>query len=129
MRQVLAHQSGHVVVDTPAPEEAFYDWDTLCRLLAAQPPAWEPGTAMGEAALFYGHLIGEVVRRVDGRSLGRFLRDEVCEPAGLDFHIGLNEGELARVADLTGYGEAFRRAGEGFDGAPAARLREPTGFA
>jgi CubicO group peptidase (beta-lactamase class C family) len=112
MRQVLAHQSGHVVLDEPAPTEAFYDWDAMCRSLAAQEPAWEPGTAHGEAALFYGHLIGEVVRRVDGRSLGRFLRDEICGPEGLDVHIGLTEPELARVADLTGFGDAFRRAGD-----------------
>ncbi len=108
MRQVLAHQSGHVVLDAPAPEDAWYDWDRLCRLLAAQEPAWEPGTAHGEAALFYGHLIGEVVRRVDGRSLGAFLREEICAPNDLDLHIGLRDDELPRVADLTGFGDAFR---------------------
>ena len=84
VRQVLAHASGHVALDRPVGEEAFYDWDLMCRLLAEQEPSWEPGTAIGESALFYGHLVGEVVRRVDGRSLGRFLRDEVCGPLGLD---------------------------------------------
>ena len=68
-------------LDEPAPTEAFYDWERLCALLARQEPAWTPGTAHGESALFYGHLVGELVRRVDGRSLGRFLRDEVCGPA------------------------------------------------
>jgi CubicO group peptidase (beta-lactamase class C family) len=107
MRQVLGHRSGHVVLDELAPEEVWYDWDRLCGLLATQAPAWEPGTEQGEAALFYGHLVGEVVRRVDGRTLGRFLREEVCEPLGLDFHVGLTDDDLPRVADLTGFGDVF----------------------
>ena len=74
-----------------------------------QEPSWEPGTAQGESALFYGHLLGQVVRAVDGRSLGRFLREEVCGPLGLDFHIGLGDAELARVADLTGFDAEFHR--------------------
>lgn len=111
MRQVLSHRSGIVVLDEDAPVEAFYDWDLMCGLLAGQQPAWEPGTAHGESALFYGHLIGEVVRRVDGRSLGDFLSEEVCGPLGLDFHIGVSENDLPRVADLTGYDEAFHRRG------------------
>jgi CubicO group peptidase (beta-lactamase class C family) len=77
VRQLLSHQAGVVALDEPAPTEAFYDWDWLCSLLAEQEPAWEPGTAHGESALFYGHLVGELVRRVDGRGLGRFLREEV----------------------------------------------------
>lgn len=112
LRQILAHQSGLSWLDAPAPEEAFYDWDLLCSLLAAQPPAWEPGTAHGESALFFGHLVGEVVRRVDGRGLGTFLREEVCGPLGLDFHVGLGDAELDRTVELTGYDDAFRRRGE-----------------
>ncbi len=111
MRQVLCHRSGHVVLDREAPQHAFYDWDLMCRLLTEQEPTWEPGTEQGESALFYGHLIGEVVRRVDGRTLGRFLREEVCGPLGLDFIIGLRDDELARVVDLTGYDAEFRRRG------------------
>ena len=70
LRQLLSHQAGVVALDEPAPTEAFYDWDRLCSLLAAQEPAWEPGTAHGESALFYGHLVGELVRRAGGRGLG-----------------------------------------------------------
>lgn len=102
VRQVLDHSAGHVVLDEPAAEEAFYDWGLMCRLLERQQPSWPPGTAVGESALFYGHLVGELVRRVDGRSLGRFLRDEVTRPLGLDFHVGVQEADLSRVADLTG---------------------------
>jgi CubicO group peptidase (beta-lactamase class C family) len=69
-----------VALGEPVPTEAFCDWQRLCALLAAQEPAWEPGTAHGESALFYGHLVGELVQRADGRGLGRFLREEVCDP-------------------------------------------------
>ena len=112
MRQVLCHQSGLALLEAPAPEEAFYDWDLMCSLVAAQRPLWEPGTACGESALLYGHQIGEVVRRVDGRTLGTFLREEVCEPHGVDFAVGLRDDELPRVAELTGFDESFRRRGE-----------------
>lgn len=107
VRHVLSHQAGVVAIDERVPTEAFYDWDTLCALLARQEPEWEPGTAHGESALFYGHLVGELVRRVDGRSLGRFLREEVCGPLGLDFAVGLSDADLPRVVDLTGLGAAF----------------------
>ncbi len=128
MREVLAHRSGLVVLDEDAPEEVFYDWDRMCTLLAKQPPAWEPGTAHGESALFYGHLVGEVVRRTDGRSLGRFLADEVCEPLSLDFQVGVAEQDLGRVADLTGFDEEFRRAGvEGRSDLYVRALNNPPG--
>ena len=128
MREVLAHRSGLVVLDEDAPEEVFYDWDRMCTLLAKQPPAWEPGTARGESALFYGHLVGEVVRRTDGRSLGRFLADEVCEPLSLDFQVGVAEQDLGRVADLTGFDEEFRRAGvEGRSDLYVRALTNPPG--
>ena len=107
VRQVLSHQAGVVALDEPAPTEAFYDWDWLCALLAAQEPAWEPGTAHGESALFYGHLVGELVRRVDGRGLGRFLREEVCGPRGLDYLVGLTAAEQARAVELTGLAQYF----------------------
>jgi CubicO group peptidase (beta-lactamase class C family) len=109
VRQLLSHQAGVVALDAPATTEAFYDWDWLCSLLAAQEPAWEPGTAHGESALFYGHLIGELVRRADGRGLGQFLRAEICGPLGLDFFVGLTAAEQARAVDLTGVDEYARQ--------------------
>jgi len=106
VRDLLSHQSGLVALTEPAPTEAYFDWDLMCTLLADQQPAWTPGTAHGEAALFFGHPLGQVVRAVDGRTLGRFLADEVCRPNGLDLHIGLPATEHERVAELTGF-EAF----------------------
>lgn len=110
VQQVLSHQAGVVMLDQPSPTEAFYDWDRLCRLLAAQEPCWEPGTAHGESAMFYGHLVGELVRRVDGRGIGRFLQEEVCGPLGLDFAFGLDSAQQARTVCLTGLDDAFRAA-------------------
>jgi CubicO group peptidase (beta-lactamase class C family) len=116
LRQVLSHQAGVVALDEPVPTETFYDWDRMCALLAAQEPAWEPGTAHGESALFYGHLVGELVRRTDGRTLGRFLAEEVCGPHELDFHIGLVPAEQDRAIELTGLSPAYRAAN--LDGKP-----------
>ena len=112
VRDVLSHRAGVVVLEQDAPEEAFYDWELMCSLLAREEPAWAPGTAQGESALFYGHLLGQVVRAVDGRTVGRFLREEICGPHDLDFHIGLGDAELARAADLTGFDAEFRAAQE-----------------
>ena len=105
---VDAIQDGVVMLDRQVPTGAFYDWDWLCALLAAQQPAWPPGTAHGESPLFYGHLVGELVRRVDGRGVGGFLREEICGPAGLDFAFGLCPSQQARAVDLTGLDDAFR---------------------
>jgi CubicO group peptidase (beta-lactamase class C family) len=127
LRQVLCHTSGHVLLDEPQPEEALYDWDLLCAALERQQPAWPPGTAIGEAALFYGHLLGQVVRAVDGRTLGTFLRDEVCGPHGLDFHVGVRPADLPRVADLTGYDAALRAHLERRGGLMARALSNPPG--
>ena len=84
--------------------------ERLTALLAAEPPLWEPGTRHGEIAGFYGHLVGEVVRRVDGRTLGRFLADELASPWGLDFHVGLGPAEQARAARLVDEGGLWRRS-------------------
>ncbi|HET6652703.1 MAG TPA: serine hydrolase domain-containing protein [Nocardioides sp.] len=127
VRQVLTHTSGHVVLDEPQPVEAFYDWDLMCAALERQQPAWPPGTALGESALFYGHLLGQVVRAVDGRSLGGFLHDEVCAPLGLDFHVGVPEPDLDRVADVTGFGDEFDRGKRERGGLMLEALSNPPG--
>src|SRR4051794_40900880 len=69
-------------------------------MLAAQVPWWEPGTASGYHALTYGHLIGEVIRRITGQRLGEFLAAQVAGPLGADFHIGLPSSEFHRVANV-----------------------------
>lgn len=110
VRHLLAHQAGLLVLREPQPAAALLDWERLTALLAAEPPLWEPGTRHGECAGFYGHLVGEVVRRVDGRSLGRFFAEEVAAPWELDFHIGLGPAERARAARLYDPQGSWRRS-------------------
>lgn len=110
VRHLLTHQSGLLVLREQQPGTTLVDWQGLTRLLAAEPPLWEPGTRHGECAGFYGHLAGEVVRRVDGRSLGRFLAEEIAGPWGLDFHIGLGPAERARAARLVDQHGRWRRS-------------------
>jgi CubicO group peptidase (beta-lactamase class C family) len=112
VRHVLSHQAGVVALDAPAPTDVLYDWDILCALLAAQEPEWPPGTAHGESALFYGHLVGELVRRIDGRRAGVYMREELCAPAGLDFLVGLTPADLPRAVDLTCLGDIQSRSGD-----------------
>ena len=85
----------------------------------AQAPVWEPGTAHGYHAVTYGYLVGEVVRRISGRALGTYFREEVAEPLGLDFWIGLPEEQEPRVAPLVG--DLGRRADGDLDDATRAR--------
>jgi CubicO group peptidase (beta-lactamase class C family) len=100
VRWLLSHQAGVPALREDVPRDQRFDWDFWTLALAAEAPWWEPGTQHGYHALSFGHLVGEVVRRADGRSLGRYFREEFAEPLGLDFHIGLAAEEDARVADL-----------------------------
>ncbi|MCU1498381.1 MAG: putative esterase [Acidimicrobiales bacterium] len=117
--QVLGHTAGLSGWD-PAIEPAdLYDWDKAVGVLAAQAPLWEPGTASGYHALTQGYLEGEIVRRVTGRSLGTFFREEVAEPLRADFHIGLPASEEPRVGRMVPP-RAGLRGGESIDRASIA---------
>ncbi len=97
---LMSHSAGLSGWKEKITREDLYDWDKATALLAAQAPYWEPGTAPGYHALTQGYLVGEVVRRITGRSLGTVFRQEIAEPLGADFHIGLAAEHDARVADL-----------------------------
>ncbi len=98
--QVMSHTAGLSGFDPAITPEDLYDWDAICKGLAAQEPWWEPGTQSGYHLITQGNLLGEIVRRVTGRSVGTFFREEVAEPLGADFYIGLPASEDDRVADL-----------------------------
>jgi CubicO group peptidase (beta-lactamase class C family) len=101
VRHVMSHSAGLCGFDPPLESvEELYDWDAICARLAAQTPWWEPGTASGYHGVTQGYLQGEIVRRVTGRSIGTFFREEVAEPLGADFHIGLDPSLDDRVGEL-----------------------------
>ncbi|RZS39202.1 CubicO group peptidase (beta-lactamase class C family) [Herbihabitans rhizosphaerae] len=100
VRWLLSHQAGLPVLDQPLSLAGALTWTPMAEALAAQRPSWTPGSEHGYHALTFGWLVGEVVRRVSGKSLGSFFRDEIAEPLGLDFWIGLPESEHHRVAPL-----------------------------
>ena len=100
VQHVMSHSAGLSGFDSRVEIEELYDWDRICKKLAAQAPWWEPGTASGYHALTQGYLQGEILRRVDGRTLGTFFKDEVAAPLKIDFHIGLDARHDHRVGEM-----------------------------
>ncbi|GAA2876617.1 EstA family serine hydrolase [Pseudonocardia halophobica] len=100
VRHLLSHTSGVSGLDRPATVEDMYDAERAAARMAAQAPWWEPGTASGYHALNYGHLLGELIRRVDGRTLTEFVAQEIAGPLDADFTIGAPEKAWGRIADV-----------------------------
>lgn len=99
--QLISHQCGLISVDGLTLEQGL-DWDTMTTALAAKTPEWDIGSGHGYHALTYGWLAGELVRRVDGRSLGTFVQDEIVRPLGVELWIGLPADQEERVSPLLG---------------------------
>jgi CubicO group peptidase (beta-lactamase class C family) len=118
---LLSHRAGLPWVDEQLSLEQALAWDPLVEALERQAPIWEPGSQHGYHAVTYGNLVGEVVRRVTGRSVGTYFREEIAEPLGLDFWIGLPEELEPRVAPLIG---GIDSDGGGLDEASRAALAE-----
>jgi CubicO group peptidase (beta-lactamase class C family) len=100
VHHLLSHRAGLPAIGQVLAPQAMFEWETMTAALAAQEPWWEPGTRHGYHALTYGWLVGEVVRRLSGKSVGTFFRDEIARPLGIDFHIGLAPEHDRRVAPL-----------------------------
>ncbi|QIV85395.1 class A beta-lactamase-related serine hydrolase [Mycolicibacterium frederiksbergense] len=106
-RHLLTHSSGLSAWEQPVTTEDVLDWDKATSMLAAQAPWWEPGTATGYHALTHGHLIGEVLRRVTGRTLKRFVAEEIAGPLGADFQIGSAPQDDGRTAEIIAPADPF----------------------
>ena len=99
VRHVLSHADGVIYCDA-APAGSWFDWKAHTRALELQEPAWEPGTSGAYNSVNIGYLLGEIIRRVTGKTVGTFLREEVSGRLGADYQIGLRPDEVARVTDM-----------------------------
>ena len=97
---VLCHRAGMFAFRDGLPEGSWQDWKKFTTKLESQAPFREPGTSQGYHALTYGWLAGELIRRVDGRTVGEYFKEEIAIPLGIDFHIGLKEADFERCADM-----------------------------
>ena len=97
---VMSHRSGVIGPRTRLTPQQTLDWDGVCRHIAAAEPWWPPNTAQGYHMVTFGFILGELTRRVTGRTLGQFLRTEIAEPLGIDVHVGLPAAEHHRCAEM-----------------------------
>ena len=100
LRHLMSYNSGVSGWEQPVTMADLCDREKTTALLAAQAPWWQPGSGSGYHALNYGHLVGEVVRRITGQSLGAFFSQQIAQPLGADFHIGLPASEFGRVSNV-----------------------------
>lgn len=106
VRHALTHQAGIPQMPAGVTPEMMTDWDAMCAAIASHAPLWTPGTKVGYHAWTFGWLIGELVRRVDGRPLAQFAQEELCQPLGIsDFYLGIPDSVEGRVAPLRQEGE------------------------
>ena len=125
LRYLLTHEAGLPVVDEELPLGAELDWEVMAGAVSRQAPIWEPGEKTGYHAATFGWLVGEVIRRVSGRSVGTFIREEIAGPLGVEFLLGFGEEEEYRVSDL----HLAQVAPEELPSLAAAALLEPTSLA
>ncbi len=102
VRWLMCHQSGLTGLAVPVTLTDYYDWEKITGLLAEQAPFFPPGTTSGYQAITFGYLVGEVIRRITGQSVGSFFAAEIAGPMGADFHIGVPEADLGRCSELQG---------------------------
>jgi CubicO group peptidase (beta-lactamase class C family) len=100
VRWLLSHRAGLPAIRPALPAAALFDWTTMTAAIAETAPWWTPGERHGYHAVTFGHLVGEVIRRVDGRTVGAFLRDEVTGPLRADFFIGVPAEVDGRAAEV-----------------------------
>jgi len=122
VRMMLDHSVGVPVCRTPVKQGGAYDWDYMVELLADEEPFWKPGVRNGYHMINFGWTVGEIVRRVSGRSLGTFFREEIAEPLGIEFWIGMPEEHESRVAPMIPF---MPTAGEPLSAFVTALLGDP----
>lgn len=107
LRHVLGHAAGLAAVPDPGTLASLTDWDRTVDLLARAEPGWALGSAVGEHAMTFGHLVGELILRLDGRMAASYLAEEIARPLALDLHIGVSPEQISQVVDTSGLDEDF----------------------
>jgi len=120
VRWLLGHRAGLPAIRRLLPDDAIYDWKRMTEELAAEEPWWEPGRLHGYHVNTFGFLVGEIVRRVSGESIGAFVRREIAGPLGADFHFGVGSEHFGRIADYLP-GELYQEGAR--DAAPVEPAR------
>jgi CubicO group peptidase (beta-lactamase class C family) len=100
VEQAISHQAGLSGFPEQMDPVTWFDWDAICAKLAAMAPMWPVGTASGYHPITVGYIVGEIFRRIDGRTMGQALAQDIAAPFGLDLWMGLPESEFERVAEL-----------------------------
>ncbi len=130
VRMLLNHTAGMVGIRKRLPGAAIYDWQKMTTAYARQAPWWPPGTKHGYHAFSFGWLVGEVIRRITGMSVGQYLHREICSPLDLDLHIGLPGKEHARSATMIMLrSPSIHKDALRFAGALITGINGPTGSA
>ncbi|MDA3425354.1 serine hydrolase domain-containing protein [Pseudomonas aeruginosa] len=117
LRQVLCHTSGLPALRLPDRTPIMYDWEAMVETVAAEPAWWAPGMELGYGATTYGWVLGELIRRVDGRDSQTFIQERITRPQGLEVHVGVAAEDFQRIAHFE---YAAGRQGERY----ARELRE-----
>ena len=117
IRWVLDHRAGLPAITQVMPAGAAYNWEEMTSALAAEAPLWPPGTKRAYHSVTLGYLVGELIRRTTGKSIGEFLAKELCGPAGIEYWIGLPKDQHHRCAEFFG-----ENAGTLFDQNPPNSL-------
>lgn len=113
LRHVLSHRSGMSAISETLPPEALFDWQAMVDALATQEPWWAPGQAHGYAPVTYAWLLGEPLVRLTGERPGAYINEHICQPLGMDFHVGVPDADLQRIAHVSRlrnqYGDQYAR--------------------
>jgi CubicO group peptidase (beta-lactamase class C family) len=126
VNQVMSHQAGLDGLNVPMADDDIFDWQGVVNALAAMAPLWPPGSRCVYHPLTYGFLCGELIRRIDGRTAGRFIAEEIAKPLQLDLHIGLAAADDARAAQMSVGAKAYDWVRQGEQSAYPHAFRNPS---